>query len=70
MQSVPIGIPEDKAKLANERKNPFDIVLDGNKLRFTSSLSNRTTELVLGEEVDETLPMDVVVKVSSYNNYS
>lgn len=68
MQSVPIGIPEDKAKLANERKNPFDVALDGNKLRFVSSLSNKTTELVLGEEVDESLPLDVVVKVRWYNN--
>uniref|UniRef100_V5GSY2 Fatty acid-binding protein, liver n=1 Tax=Anoplophora glabripennis TaxID=217634 RepID=V5GSY2_ANOGL len=57
-----MGIPEDKAKAGNEKKNPFEVVLDGNKLRFISGLSSKPTELVLGEEVEETLPLNTVVK--------
>ncbi|KAJ8922071.1 hypothetical protein NQ315_008712 [Exocentrus adspersus] len=59
---VKMGIPEAKAKVGNERKSAFEVAVDGDKIRFISGINNKTTELVLGKEVEETLPMDIKVK--------
>ncbi|XP_018569853.1 fatty acid binding protein 1-A, liver-like [Anoplophora glabripennis] len=59
---VKMGVPEDEAKAKTEKKSPFEIVLDGNKLRFTSGLAIKPAEFVLGEEGEEILPPDIVVK--------
>ncbi|KAJ8961722.1 hypothetical protein NQ318_021322 [Aromia moschata] len=49
------GIPEDKAKLAENITTVLDVTIDGNKVRLQSDekLNNHVTELILGQEVDE-----------------
>ena len=65
-QFASVGIPEDKAKLADSLKPKLQVVVDGKKISLNSDsgVDNASSTLTLGEEVDEPMPNNITLKVS------
>ncbi|KAJ3667011.1 hypothetical protein Zmor_002422 [Zophobas morio] len=59
-----LGIPEDKAKLADSLKPKLQVVVDGKKISLNSDsgVDNASSTLTLGEEVDEPMPNNITLK--------
>ncbi|KAJ3667016.1 hypothetical protein Zmor_002427 [Zophobas morio] len=59
-----LGIPEDKAKLADSLKPKLEVVVDGKKISLNSDsgVDNASSTLTLGEEVDEPMPNNITLK--------
>ncbi|KAJ3667014.1 hypothetical protein Zmor_002425 [Zophobas morio] len=63
---IALGTPEDKAKLAESHKSTVQVVLDGKKvsLNSDSGVNKTSSTLTLGEEVDEPMPNNTILKES------
>ncbi|XP_063911635.1 sodium/calcium exchanger regulatory protein 1-like isoform X7 [Zophobas morio] len=61
---IALGTPEDKAKLAESHKSTVQVVLDGKKvsLNSDSGVNKTSSTLTLGEEVDEPMPNNTILK--------
>ncbi|XP_063911630.1 fatty acid-binding protein 9-like isoform X2 [Zophobas morio] len=59
-----LGVPEDKAKLADSFKPKLQVVVDGKKVSVNSDsgVENSSSTFTLGEEVDEPLPNNITLK--------
>ncbi|KAJ3667012.1 hypothetical protein Zmor_002423 [Zophobas morio] len=59
-----LGVPEDKAKLADTFKPKLQVVVDGKKVSVNSDsgVENSSSTFILGEEVDEPMPNNVTLK--------
>ncbi|XP_044259931.1 fatty acid-binding protein, liver-like [Tribolium madens] len=59
-----LGIPEDKAKLADSLKPKLQVVVDGKKISLNSDsgVENASSTFTLGEEVDEPMPHNFTLK--------
>ncbi|CAH0561083.1 unnamed protein product [Brassicogethes aeneus] len=59
-----LGIPEDKAKIADSVKPEVEIIIEGDNITITSNsgIGNSSSKFVVGKEVDDPMPMGVVLK--------
>ncbi|KAH0812360.1 hypothetical protein GEV33_010431 [Tenebrio molitor] len=64
-----LGVPEDRAKVADARNPKLEVVVDGNKISLNSDSGTITSStFILGEEVDEPLPNNVTFKSTAKLN--
>jgi hypothetical protein len=67
---VTLGIPEDKAKAADTLKPKLEVVVDGNKISLNSDsgVENASSTFILGQEVDEPMPNNIILKSTAQLN--
>jgi hypothetical protein len=69
---VSIGVPEDRAKVADARKPTLEVAVDGNKISVSINSGDgeekASSTFILGEEVDEALPNNITLKSTAKLN--
>ncbi|XP_068897849.1 fatty acid-binding protein, adipocyte-like [Tenebrio molitor] len=67
-----IGVPEDRAKVADARKPTLEVAVDGNKISVNINSGDgeekASSTFILGEEVDEALPNNITLKSTAKLN--
>ncbi|XP_018570601.1 fatty acid-binding protein, liver-like [Anoplophora glabripennis] len=63
-----IGVPEDKAKNAKEIKGTLEVKVDGNKVTLADDHPPRTSDYIIGQEVENKWGDQAVIKSTASLN--